>query len=101
VRSNRSAIGTRIKLRVAEGDNERDIHVEVGTGGSFGCNTLQQEIGLGKATAIRFIEVFWPATKETQRFENVTMDRYYQVKEGEAALTLVDRKPIPFPEPEP
>jgi len=38
----------------------------VSRGGSFGANPLRQTIGLGKATAITAIEVFWPTTGETQ-----------------------------------
>lgn len=64
VQTNRCAMGARVRVHVGEKAGERDIHATVGTGGSFGCNTLQQEIGLGKATAIQYVEVFWPASKD-------------------------------------
>ena len=54
------AIGAQIKLEVMTPDGDREIHATVGTGGSFGSSTLQQEIGLGDATMIRQPTVEWP-----------------------------------------
>src|SRR5262249_20660034 len=50
VRSNRSAIGARIKVLTTEEGKDRTTYRTVGTGGSFGANPLRQEIGLGRAT---------------------------------------------------
>ena len=88
-RSNRAAIGARVLVRVKTAAGPRDIHRVVESGGSFGGASLQQEIGLGKATAIEFVEVKWPMTGETQRFANVGMRRGWRIVEGEAALTPV------------
>ena len=85
-RSNRSAIGARIKVRVATARGARDVHVTCGSGGSFGGSSLQQEIGLGAATGIEAIEVRWPATGEAQVFRDVAMDRVYRIVEGDPAL---------------
>ncbi len=85
VRSNRGAIGARIKVTVMEDGRQRDIYRTVGTGGSFGANPLRQEIGLGTATAIEQVEVFWPVTGETQQLTGLEMDRFYRVREGDAA----------------
>jgi len=91
-RSNRSAIGTRIRVRVSTEKGSRDIYAVVGTGGSFGGNSLQQEIGLGRATAIETIEVGWPATGEKQIFRDAAMDRIYKIVEGNPALMPVPAK---------
>ena len=92
-RSNRAAMGARIRVRVDTPDGERDIWVLAGTGGSFGSSSLQQEIGLGDATAIRKIEVTWPTSEKiTQTFEDVPMDRFYRMVEGEATLTPLERR---------
>ncbi|HUD73263.1 MAG TPA: CRTAC1 family protein [Dongiaceae bacterium] len=95
-RSNRAALGARILVRVRTAAGTRDIHRVVESGGSFGGGSLQQEIGLGRATAIDLVEVRWPTTGTTQRFENVGMRRAWRIVEGEAALTPVTLKPFKF-----
>jgi hypothetical protein len=91
-RSNRSAIGTRIRVQVMTPRGGRDIFATAGWGGSFGGNSLQQEIGLGDATSIIAIEVTWPATGEVQIFRGVEPDRVYRVVEGEDRLAVVPVK---------
>jgi len=88
VRSNRSAIGSRIHLRLATPKGDRDVYAVGGTGGSFGGSSLQQEIGLGNAAAIRFIEVKWPASGTSQVFKNIAMDQVLRIREGD---------PVPVP----
>src|SRR5262249_2672275 len=85
VRSNRSAIGARIKVTVESEGGVRDIYATVSSGGSFGASTLQQVIGLGKASSIRSIEVRWPRTGEVQIFKDVGMDQIVRIREGEMA----------------
>ena len=84
--SNRSAIGARVRVTVETTDGLRTLYRTVSTGGSFGSASLRQEIGLGQAEQIEAIEVTWPATGETQRFEEAAMDRAYRIREGEADL---------------
>ena len=81
VKSNRSAIGARIKVTV---DGGRTIHKTVSTGGSFGCSPLRQEIGLGKAKEIQSVEVSWPTTGNVQVLNGVKMNEFYKVREGDA-----------------
>ncbi len=95
-RSNRSAIGARIKVQVATPRGPRDIHATVGTGGSFGGNSLQQEIGLGDASSIIAIEVSWPTTGKVQVFRDVALDRVYRIVEGEVGLKPVAVKSFKF-----
>lgn len=83
VMSNRVAIGARIKVVVLSREGERTIYKTVGTGGSFGANPLRQEIGLGEATSIKRVEIFWPVTGDTQVLANLTMDGFYRVREGD------------------
>jgi hypothetical protein len=84
VRTNRAAIGARIKVTVLAGGQRRDIYRTVGTGGSFGANPLRQEIGLGKATSIESVEIFWPVTGQTQHLTGLALDRFYRIREGDA-----------------
>lgn len=93
VKSNRDAVGARIRVTVrrANGDS-RQIHVTVGTGGSFGSSSTQQEIGLGDAVAIQAIEIRWPFPDSVQQLLECELDHTYAVVEG-------DDKPIPVPRP--
>ena len=94
VASNRAAIGARIAVTAVAPDGEREVHVTVGAGGSFGGSSLQQEIGLGAATAIRSVAVTWPATGETDVYAGVDLDRAYRLREGDETLTAVALAPI-------
>ena len=84
--SNRSALGARVRVTVEASDSLRTLYRTVSAGGSFGSASLRQEIGLGRAERIAAIEVTWPATGETQRFEGVAMDRAYRIREGATSL---------------
>ncbi len=94
VASNRAAIGARIAVTAATPDGDREVHVTVGAGGSFGGSSLQQEIGLGAATAVRRVAVTWPATGETDVYADVALDRAYRVREGDRALTPIALAPL-------
>lgn len=95
--SNRSAIGARIRVVLETEAGTRSVHRTVSTGGSFGSSSLQQEIGLGQAEAIRAIEVRWPATGRTQRFENVGMNQVVCVREGSTAVEPLPQKRSALP----
>lgn len=97
VKSNRSAIGARIKVTVNGKEGERAIYRTVGSGGSFGASPLRQEIGLGQATEIKSIEVFWPVTGQTQVFKGAAMDRFYAVRENKPGLTELHLKTFKWP----
>ena len=84
--SNRSAIGARLCLRVEDGGGERAIYRWVGSGGSFGANPLRQEIGLGQAAVVTELEVYWPTSGVTQRFESVPADQTVEITEKNASI---------------
>ena len=81
-KSNRSAIGTRIRVDVDGPSGRQSIYRHVTWGGSFGGSPLRQMIGVGKATKIALVEVTWPKTGKAQRFENVPLDGFLRVTEG-------------------
>jgi hypothetical protein len=82
VRTNRSAIGARIHLTVEnEGKPPRFIFRTVGSGGSFGASPLQQHIGLGKSAKISDLEIWWPASNTKQKFLNVGINQFIEIKE--------------------
>ena len=94
VRSNRSAIGARIRAEVVEDGRRRSIYRHVNSGGSFGGNPLRQTIGLGKARRIEVLEVFWPTTGRTQSFRDLPVDRAIQVVEGDPSYTTLGLKTL-------
>ncbi|MFQ5678769.1 MAG: CRTAC1 family protein [Gemmatimonadota bacterium] len=93
-RANRSAIGARIRVVVRTGSGTREIHRTVGSGGSFGANSLQEEIGLGAAQAVEAVEILWPGSGTRERFEDVSMDRIYRIREGEGEPRPVTAEPF-------
>ena len=96
VRSNRAAIGARLRLGVIENGQRRSIFREVSTGSSFGSNPLLQEIGVGSAEEIEVLEVFWPTTGETQRFEKVAVDQALEIVEGSSTYRALPLKAVSF-----
>jgi hypothetical protein len=86
VRSNRAAIGARIRVEVLEKGQRRSIYRRVNSGGSFGCNPLRQTIGLGPADAIERLEIYWPTSDIRQTFSTVPMDAFLRVTEGSDEL---------------
>lgn len=85
VATNRAAMGARIRVTVDRDAGSRDIYVTVTTGGSFGASSLQQEIGLGDATAIRQIAITWPTTGQTDVYQDVGMNQILHIREGAPA----------------
>jgi len=96
--SNRLAIGSRIKLTAIMPDGtEQHFYRTVTTGGSFGSSSLQQEIGLGNAEAIKSVEIKWANAAGTlQQFTNIPMKGFYKLVEGQEAPIKLDRKQIPL-----
>lgn len=80
--SNRAAIGARIKLEFIENGKNRTVYRWVNSGGSFGGNPLQREIGIGKATTIQTLEVYWPTSQTTQEFKNVEPNQLLKICES-------------------
>ncbi|MBK7084645.1 MAG: ASPIC/UnbV domain-containing protein [Flavobacteriales bacterium] len=62
---------------------KRDIYAMVSTGASFGSESLQQEIGLGRAERIDQVEVTWPGNRGKQVFTGLSMDKTYSIVEGQ------------------
>lgn len=94
--SNRSAIGARIKVTIEEDGSPRAIYRTVGSGGSFGCNPLRQEIGVGKAEVVQELEVYWPTSNATQTFRDVQVGQLIEITEGQEEYVPVSLKPAPF-----
>lgn len=94
--ANRPAIGARVKLTVATASGKRVIYRTVGTGGTFGCNPLRLEIGLGEAKAVESVEIRWPGTGKVQNVLIPELDAFYQITEGEQSPKRLQLKPFQF-----
>jgi tetratricopeptide (TPR) repeat protein len=91
-KSNRAAIGARIKVTVQNQERgSRSVYRTVGSGGSFGASPLQQHIGLGKDARILSVEIWWPATNTRQTFSDVDKNQFIEIKEFEKDYTKLHR----------
>jgi VCBS repeat protein/ASPIC/UnbV protein len=95
-KSNRAAIGARIKV-VTAGDQPSTIHRTVSSGSSFGANPLQQTIGLAGADRIALLEIRWPASGTTQVFRDVAADQALEITESAEKYRKLDWKTVPIP----
>lgn len=97
VKSNRPAIGARIKLTVQnEGNTTRSIYRTVGSGGSFGASPFEQHIGLGKSARVVNLEIFWPASGTRQSFADVPKNQFLEIREDGKEWTRLERPAVPF-----
>jgi hypothetical protein len=85
--ANRSAIGARIELTVAIATSEttgRTFYRTVGSGGSFGASSLQQEIGIGSADRIRHLRITWPDCHgSVEEYGELEPNTVYSIRQGE------------------
>jgi hypothetical protein len=91
-KTNRSAIGARIKLTIENEGQKRFIFRTVGSGGSFGASPLQQHIGLGKNAHIVSLDIWWPASDTHQSFSDVPKNDFLEIKEFGTEYTKLERK---------
>ncbi len=77
-RSNRSAIGTRVRCITGKTGQIQEVH---GGGSYFSQSDLRLHFGLGAATHVDRLEVRWPNGLE-EEWEGPTVDRYLTLKEG-------------------
>ena len=90
--SNKSAIGTKLKIEFKNGNT---LFNSVNTGGSFGGNSLQAEIGLGKNKMIKQLTVYWP-NSEPQIFKSIESNKKYFIKEGGISMSELTYNRIHF-----
>jgi enediyne biosynthesis protein E4 len=81
-KSNRLAIGARIKV-TAGGVTQTD---EIHSGGSYlSQNDLRLHFGLASAAKIDRVEIFWPSGK-TETLADLAADQFYSVLEGSGVV---------------
>jgi hypothetical protein len=81
-KSNRLAIGARLKL-VAGGMTQTE---EIHSGGSYlSQNDLRVHFGLNQATKIDSLEIRWPSGK-VETIKDLEADKFYSVLEGQGVV---------------
>jgi hypothetical protein len=97
VKTNRSAIGARIKVTVEnEGRGTRSIHRLVASGGSFGASPLEQHVGLGKSARIIELEIWWPGSNTRQRITALAKNQAVEITELAESYTRLERRSVPL-----
>ena len=88
--SNRSAIGARIEIQVVFPDgNKKSFFHRVGSGGSFGANSLLVEAGIANASKIDYIIIKWPDTlSDPQMIDNLEINNAYHIKQNETPAPM-------------
>jgi hypothetical protein len=81
VTSNRFGVGAVLRMRVRERDRERFVYRHVGALSSTGGNPLRQDIPLGRADRIVWLDILWP-TGERQRLFQPPMNCTLILTEG-------------------
>ncbi|HEX6883914.1 MAG TPA: CRTAC1 family protein [Planctomycetota bacterium] len=89
VKSNRAAIGARIRCDLGADGGTRSVYRHVSSGGSFGANPLRQAIGVGRAESVETLVIEWPSGA-VQTFRDVPAGRTYRVTEGVDELVAVE-----------
>ena len=97
MKSNRGAVGARIKVTVEDaGHGTRAIYRTVGSGGSFGASPLAQHIGLGRNARIVDVEVQWPTTNTRQHFAHPEKNQWLEITEGSSTAVRLERPRLPL-----
>ncbi len=95
--SNRSAIGARIQLEIIDGDQTRTVYHTVGSGASFGGNSLLAEIGVGQAQRIEQLTVYWPnKSRSKTKYIKVPVNVHIKIYESDQRLEPLNRPHVPF-----
>jgi hypothetical protein len=90
-RSNRDALGARIRVKAGGVSEIREI---AGAGSYLSTSDTRAHFGLGQSTQIDSIEVSWPSGIR-QEFHNVKADQFYVIEEGKPAVRtqVIARRP--------
>ncbi|MFT3934057.1 MAG: CRTAC1 family protein [Chitinophagaceae bacterium] len=91
---NRSAIGSRIKIKFTEKGVQRIVYRDVNSGGSFGSSPLRREIGIGQSDMIDELTITWAGNNTVQTFKNIHCNQCIKITEGKDAIDLVTLKKL-------
>jgi hypothetical protein len=84
---NSFAIGSKVRLIINDNGKVREIFRTVSSGGSFGSNSYQLEIGLGQAKQIEELQVYWGGSGKPVIFENIQPNQRIKIHQGESSIS--------------
>jgi len=88
-KSNRLAIGARVKIEAGGMTQTEEIH----SGGSYlSQNDLRVHFGLGAAMQIESVEIRWPSGK-VEMLKDLQADQFYAVLEGQGIVAVEKIRP--------
>lgn len=87
---NRTAVGARVRIVTGSHAQMDEVH----TGGSvMSQSDLRLHFGVGQAMKVDLIEVKWPTTWKTERFNDVEANQILTIKEG-AGIVKMEKVPL-------
>jgi hypothetical protein len=95
-RTNRDAVGARVKVELETPAGPRTLYRAVGSVSSFGGSPHRLEIGLDDATRIARLEIRWPRTPEPQIFTDAPLDSWLSIREGETDFQVKEFRSFHF-----
>jgi VCBS repeat protein/ASPIC/UnbV protein len=95
-KSNRAAIGARIRVELQTPEGPQTVYKTVNSGGSFGSSPLRQTIGLGQATGIVKVAILWPAAGPMQLLTGFDLDQAYRIREDKPEPMAWYLKAVPY-----
>ncbi|HEY8933769.1 MAG TPA: CRTAC1 family protein [Cyclobacteriaceae bacterium] len=98
--SNKSAIGSQVKVTFKENGVTRNVYRDVNSGGSFGASPMRREIGVGQAKIIDEIEIHWHGSDKIQVFKNIKPNQFIRINESSSTIEKVPLKKIEWTLPE-
>jgi enediyne biosynthesis protein E4 len=85
---NRTAIGARVLVTVGNHTQMDEVH----SGGSImSQSALRLHFGLGQAKVVDVIEVRWPTTHKSEKFEGIEANQILTIREGAGIVKLANR----------
>lgn len=81
-RSNRDAIGAKVRLRAAGIEQFQEVHQ---SGGFLSSNDIRVHFGLGESSTVDELEISWPSGL-VQKFKGLNTNRVLKIKEGKTGL---------------